>query len=83
MTRKLALRLDELEVESFATLDRNGARGTVAAHGFSIVDQDLPGKEHPVPVSGDISCDTCQTCDASMCDSCYLRTCGCAATEIG
>lgn len=76
--RKLNLRIEALEVESFAT---GGARpgGTVRAHGGDVAfidDRDHPAPAGPDLPSGNISCDTCQTCDRSMCDSCYLVSCG-------
>jgi hypothetical protein len=80
MTKKLALRLDDLQVESFTTQGLRAMRGTVAGH-ESIIDDEPARHEVARPWSGDISCDTCETCNASMCDSCYLRTCGCVATE--
>ena len=40
MNRKLRLDPDGLRVESFGTLERDGARGTVRAHGYT--DPDYP-----------------------------------------
>jgi len=73
VTRKMTLSLDALQVESFETDAGRPARGTVRGHDG--VDA--------VIASGDISCDTCQTCDASQCDSCWFNTCSCHVYCIG
>src|SRR6185436_19287570 len=52
VTRKIALSLDALQVESFETAADRPARGTVRGH----VGVDALGDG-----SNDISCDTCQT----------------------
>jgi len=68
MMKKIALSLDALQVESFETAADRPARGTVRGHDRV----DGVGGD-----SNDISCDTCQTCDDSQCDSCWLNTCTC------
>ena len=68
MTRKIALSLDALQVESFETATDRPARGTVRGH---------DGVDALGDASNDISCDTCQTCDDSQCDSCWFNTCTC------
>ena len=66
--KKIALSLDALQVESFETAASHLARGTVGGHDR----EDAVGG-----ASNDISCDTCQTCDDSQCDSCWFNTCTC------
>ena len=66
MVKKITLSLDALQVESFETAVSRLARGTVRGHNSEVT-----------AVSNDISCDTCQTCDDSQCDSCWFNTCTC------
>jgi hypothetical protein len=66
--KKIVLSLDALQVESFETAAGRPARGTV--RGNDRVDE-------VDAASNDISCDTCQTCDDSQCDSCWFNTCTC------
>lgn len=66
--KKIVLSLDTLRVESFETAASRPARGTV--RGLETMDEVGAG-------SNDISCDTCQTCDDSQCDSCWFNTCTC------
>jgi hypothetical protein len=66
--KKIVLSLDALEVESFETAAGRPERGTV--RGLDAVDE-------VGSASNDISCDTCQTCDDSQCDSCWFNTCTC------
>lgn len=77
---KLSLKLEDLTVDSFQTERPGRAKGTVGA--FSIVDPEpLPGKPEPID-SARWSCRTCETCDDSVCRSCYFNTCyeGCQDT---
>jgi hypothetical protein len=66
--KKIALSLDALQVESFETAAGHPARGTVRGNG---------GVDEVGAASNDISCETCQTCDDSQCDSCWFNTCTC------
>jgi hypothetical protein len=65
--KKMTLSLDALQVESFDTAAGRPARGTVRGH----------DSDDMATASNDISCDTCQTCDDSQCDSCWFNTCTC------
>ncbi|MFL5539552.1 MAG: pinensin family lanthipeptide [Longimicrobiaceae bacterium] len=67
--KKIVLSLDALQVESFETAAGRPARGTV--RGRDAVDDEVGA------ASNDISCETCQTCDDSQCDSCWFNTCTC------
>ena len=77
--KKVTLSLDALQVESFeTTAARRAARGTVRGHADTVAA--IAGEEReegPAPASNDISCETCQTCDDSQCDSCWFNTCTC------
>lgn len=71
--RKLSLSLEELKVDSFDTAGEERRGGTVHGHGLG-----TGGSQETIAGTGDMSCDTCQTCDESMCDSCWFVTCGAA-----
>ncbi|HEX6749227.1 MAG TPA: pinensin family lanthipeptide [Longimicrobium sp.] len=72
--KKMTLSLDALRVESFETDADHPARGTVRGH---------DGSDVVIDGSNDISCDTCQTCDDSQCDSCWFNTCTCHRYCVG
>lgn len=61
---KLGLRIDDLRVESFSTMDDGGkGRGTVRGHGLSLLSVEPPSCDSCdggcTPASGEDTCDAC------------------------
>lgn len=65
--RKLALKLDDLQVQSFETLSARAGRGTVLARESETYDEVACGG------ATNASCDTCESCDT--CDPCTQTFC--------
>jgi hypothetical protein len=77
--RKLSLKLDSLEVESFQTASAVRGAGTVRGLAYTVLDPAEPVE----PETQQNSCDTCTitaditcaTCDEPTCNSCHLTQC--------
>ena len=80
--KKLRPKLEELTVDSFETERLARARGTVEARSNAQLPTDVSDPQPTIATAQWTVCqDSCETCDASICQSCYFNTCyaGCEA----